>query len=65
MLNRKFLIGVLVGVLLATGIYSAVDRYRDLNTRLGFVEGYIRQLDHMIREQSSYVPQHDSSRAAL
>ena len=62
---RKFLLGVLLGVLVATATYKAIDAYADLNNRVSFIEGYLQQLDKMMRQQSNAdVMPSDSRRAA-
>lgn len=66
MTNRKFLVGLLCGMILMFGLMTAVASYQSMSARLGFVEGYIRQLDRMLREQSQQVApsSNDQMRAA-
>jgi len=62
---RKFLLGMLVGVMVATATYKAIDAYSALNQRVSYIEGYLRQLDQMMRQQSNAdVMPADSRRAA-
>jgi hypothetical protein len=61
---RKFLYGVLVGATIMGGVHVALDLYSDLNRRLGAVEGYLQQLDRIMRQGSNDVaPAADRVRA--
>jgi len=48
---KKFLLGVLVGASLMGCVHVGLNLYEDLHTRVSRVEGYIRQLDLMLRSQ--------------
>lgn len=63
-MNRKFLYGIIVGMGIMFVLLSSLSLYEDLNRRLGHVEGYIQQLDQMIRGQQSHVVRSSDSRAA-
>jgi len=67
-MDKNFLVGVLVGMALMFATLTVVETYRDLNTRLGFVEGYIQQLDQAIRGaqglQMQVAPSRDLMRAS-
>lgn len=61
---RKFLYGVLVGATIMAGVHIGLGLYSDLNRRVGAIEGYLQQLDRMIRQGSNDVaPATDRVRA--
>ena len=63
-MHKKFLTGVLVGMAVMFVLLTAVAKYDEFSRRLGFVEGYIQQLDKYLREQSHAVqPRSDRVRA--
>lgn len=61
-MHKKFLAGVLVGMIMMFGICSAIAKYDEFSRRLGYVEGYIQQLDKFLREQSHAVQQSGRTR---
>lgn len=48
--RTSFLAGMLIGAVLLSAVWIGVDLYTDLNERLSMVEGYLRQLDAMLRQ---------------
>jgi hypothetical protein len=50
---RKFFYGVLVGALIVGLLHGALNLYENHERRLGAIEGYLRQLDSMIRQSSA------------
>lgn len=47
--RKAFLAGVLAGTLATIGVVTVVQAYSRVNTRLSFIEGYLGQLDRVLR----------------
>lgn len=63
-MQKKFLLGVLVGCLLTYGVMSTINAYDALNKRVSYIEGYLGQLDKMLRGASTNVVGSSARRAA-
>lgn len=48
---RDFLLGVLVGALLAVTTFEIVSAYDRMNMRVTYIEGYLAQLDRALRSR--------------
>ena len=49
---KRFLLGVLAGLLLAIVVSTVTAAYIDLHLRLSRVEGYLHTLDQLLRAAS-------------
>lgn len=47
----RFLLGVLVGAMLALTTFSIVTAYDRMNQRVTYIESYLAQLDHALRSR--------------
>jgi hypothetical protein len=54
---KPFLLGILAGVVLMSGVWKAVDLYSDFNRRLNYIEGYLTGLDLLLHGQGQASPQ--------